>query len=355
MASSVDVIPYALPFKEPYTTARGTLAQREMVLLRIRDSDGVEGLGEAVPLSLRGGDSLAEVTAELRAWAEYGDGADAAGGGSQGSWPPLGPPARCAVGTAIYDRAARRLGRPLWNLFGAGEAAPVRCNATLTANQPVHVAQQALAWEADGFGTFKLKLGSDPETDVESVQLAREALGPGARIRVDANGVWDLATATRVLAELEPLDIELAEQPVATLEEMAELRRATTIPLAADESIAGARDARRAVELGACDYATVKLSKIGSTRATLISAHLPVYISSALDGPVGIAAAAHAALILAAGDGDAGIAHGLATQRLFSATIASTACELDGDLLRIPDGPGLGVEIDEAALRRHRL
>ena len=63
--SSVEVIPYALPFKEPYVTARGVLERREMVLLRVRDEDGVVGLGEAVPLALRGGVGLAEVVAEL--------------------------------------------------------------------------------------------------------------------------------------------------------------------------------------------------------------------------------------------------------------------------------------------------
>ena len=65
--ASVEVIPYALPFKEPYVTARGTLSRREMVLLRLRSGEGVVGLGEAVPLSLRGGATLAQVVRELEA------------------------------------------------------------------------------------------------------------------------------------------------------------------------------------------------------------------------------------------------------------------------------------------------
>jgi muconate cycloisomerase len=99
----------------------------------------------------------------------------------------------------------------------------------------------------------------------------------------------------------------------------------------------------------------VKLSKVGGPRDALaVAAEIPVYLSSALDGPVGIAAAAHTAQALRE-SGDAGVAHGLATQRMFAGTIASRHCELDEGFLHIPEGPGLGVEIDDAALERHRL
>ncbi len=70
--ASLEVVPYALPFREPYVTARGALTQREMVLLRLRDADGLVGLGEAVPLSLRGGASLVRVVGELEALAGRG-------------------------------------------------------------------------------------------------------------------------------------------------------------------------------------------------------------------------------------------------------------------------------------------
>jgi L-alanine-DL-glutamate epimerase-like enolase superfamily enzyme len=84
---------------------------------------------------------------------------------------------------------------------------------------------------------------------------------------------------------------------------------------------------------------------------------LPAYVSSALDGPVGIAAAAQVAQTLraAAPAGAIDLAHGLATQRLFSATVAATECELRDGMLHLPSGPGLGVEIDERALDQHRL
>src|SRR5436853_202989 len=200
-----------------------------MVLLRVRDEDGVVGLGEAVPLALRGGVGLREVVRELERWGE--------------------------------DREVD------------GLSAPSRC-----------------------------------------------ALGPEVRIRVDANEAWDLETAKTTLAELEPFGIELAEQPVAGLEAMAELAALTSIPLAADESVASLAEAEEAAALDACSYTGIKLSKVGGPEAALAIADvIPSYVTSALDGPVGIAAAAQVALSLAETTHPERLhlAHGLATQRLF--------------------------------------
>ena len=102
--------------------------------------------------------------------------------------------------------------------------------------------------------------------------------------------------------------------------------------------------------------ATVKLSKVGGPDEALrFAAQIPVYLSSALDGPVGIAAAGHVAQALR-DRGDAGVAHGLATQRLFARPVAAAGPRARAAAqLHLPPGPGLGVEIDDAALERHRL
>lgn len=352
--SSVEVIPYALPFKEPYVTARGVLERREMVLLRVRDEDGVVGLGEAVPLALRGGVGLVEVVRELEGWSETREAVD------------LSAPARCAIATARMDLLGRRAAG---SASTAGPTEAVPCNATLVAGAPNEVATQAEGWAVDGFTTFKLKLGAESAKilveqgfsrtrDVETVQAVREAVGADARIRVDVNEAWDLETAKRTLAELEPLGIELAEQPVAGMEAMAELAASTSIPLAADESVATLAEAERAAALGACEFTGIKLSKVGGPEEALAIADvLPAYVTSALDGPVGIAAAAQIALSLAETTHPERLhlAHGLATQRLLAETIASVECELRDGMLHLPPGPGLGVEIDEDALQAHRI
>jgi o-succinylbenzoate synthase len=348
--ASVEVVPYALPFREPYVTAAGTLDRREMVLLRLRSEEGLMGLGEAVPLSLRGGTGLSQVVAELEGLGARDSLEEAT---LRGDATALSPPARCAALTALLDLRGRRAAAER----GAAPSTspPVRCNATLVAGEPAAVAADAERWAAEGFSIFKLKLGAGD--DAGQVRAVREALGPAARIRVDANAAWDVEAAKRTLAELEPYDVELAEQPVATLEESAEIARSTSIPIAADESIESRADAERADAMEACQMTGVKLSKVGGPEAAIeIAEVLPTYLSSALDGPVGIAAAVQVAETLGeAGGHRLDLAHGLATQRLFASTVASAECELRGDMLHPPEGPGLGVEIDEGALAAHRL
>jgi L-Ala-D/L-Glu epimerase len=340
--AAVEAVPYALPFKEPYVTARGRLERREIVLLRVRSEEGLEGLGEAVPLSLRGGaPSLAEVLREL----------EKCGGKSHDE---LSRPARAAVETARADLEAKRMGVPLWRALGARSADPVICNATLVAGPPSAVAADAERWAERGFSTFKLKVGVPG--DVGQVQAVREALGHEARIRVDANGTWSPQEAVLRLTAMERHGIELAEQPAADLEDLALVNDQTAIPLAADESVVTRGDAERAVEMGACQLATVKMAKVGGIApARAIAATIPTYLSSALDGPIGIAAAAHAAQVLPPAGPIPGLAHGLATQLLFAGTIASVQCEVREGLLHLPEGPGLGVEIDEAALKRQAI
>jgi L-alanine-DL-glutamate epimerase-like enolase superfamily enzyme len=339
-----------------------------MALLRLRSEDGVIGLGEAVPLSLRGGASLVTVVRELEALTQL-DVLDEAA--IEVAAPSLSAPARCAATTALLDLRSRVaaggdsggsgevrssfVSTSGTNLDRAGTNDGIECNATLIAGEPKAVAEDSLAWAAEGFTTFKLKLGAGD--DVARVRAVREAVGPEARIRVDVNAAWDLETAKRSLAAIEPFGIELAEQPVETLEELAELAAATSIPLAADESIESVADAERAATVGACEFTGIKLSKVGGPEeAIAIADVLPAYVSSALDGPVGIAAAAQVARTLAEAHPERlGLAHGLATQRLFASTVAAMECELRHGFLYPPSGPGLGVELDEDALQVHRL
>jgi muconate cycloisomerase len=365
--AAVEVIPYALPLERPYVTASGTLERREMILLRLRTEGGVVGLGEAVPLSLRGGAALERVERSLARLTRRLSKLDVA---AMASEEPLGSavdalinvaagrrlpaPAKAALEMALFDLAGRISGTPLWRMLRGAASAPVRCNATLAADTPQELAAEAAAGRERGYGTFKLKLGLGD--DSERARAVRESVGPDARLRVDANGAWSADQAVAVLGEIEPLGIELVEQPAATLREMATVAAATRIPIAADESVTSAKEANRAAKSGACRLATVKLSKVGGMGpAATIAAELPVYLSSALDGPVGIAAAAHAAQALYRDHQDPGLAHGLATQELFAGTIATAECELREGFLHLPEGPGLGVEIDDEALERHRL
>ena len=378
----LEVIPYSLPFRDPYVTARGELRERRLVLLRLR-AEGLEGLGETASLSLRGGPDVEEIARELRevSWPALTDG----GFDEARIWSAI---ARCrsrgtsaqalaAIDIALHDLAARAAGVPVWRLLpdqtgGSSDAKrvapdrsalasaepprlprPVRCNATLPAANPTGLRAMTERWAADGFHTFKLKVGM--AGDVTQVKTVRETVGPEALIRLDANAAWTVVDAEEQLRSLERFEIELVEQPVGTLGQMAELGERARIKLAADESVVTPRDAREAVELGACSLATTKLAKAGGIIAALeVAAEIPVYLSSALEGPVGIAAAAHVVQALAGGPGDAGVAHGLATERLFSESVG-TGARAEGDQLHLAERPGLGVELDADALASRRV
>jgi L-alanine-DL-glutamate epimerase-like enolase superfamily enzyme len=310
----LEVVPYSLPFRDPYVTARGELNERELILVRIR-GEGLEGLGETASLALRGGAGIDRIAAEIRGrcWPALLDG----GVDPERIWSAI---ARCrnrdasaealaAVDIALHDLVGRASGKPVWRLLGAEQANPVVCNATLPAANPSETRRMAEQWRAQGFRTFKLKVGLPG--DVTQVATVRQALGTEIDIRVDANGAWSVDDAAERLPALANHDIELAEQPVGTFEQMVELRRRVDVRIAADESLVSPFDARRA-------------------------------------------AAAHAVQALRYRGGDAGVAHGLATERMFSATVGS-GVKAEEDRLLVDERPGLGVELDEDALAARRL
>jgi o-succinylbenzoate synthase len=147
-----------------------------------------------------------------------------------------------------------------------------------------------------GCRTAKVKVaeaGQGEADDIARVAAVRDAIGPDGRIRVDANGAWTVGQAERMLAALAPFGLEYAEQPCATLGELAELRRRTGVPVAADESIRRAEDPLAVRVAGAADIVVLKAQPLGGVRAALrVAAEcgLPVVVSSAVESSVGLAA-----------------------------------------------------------------
>lgn len=187
-----------------------------------------------------------------------------------------------------------------------------------------------------GCTTAKVKVAEGD--DEERVAAVRDALGPTGRLRIDVNGMWDVDTATRTIKALDRYDLEYVEQPTATLEEMAELRKKVNVPLAADESIRKAEDPLRVAGLEAADIVVLKVQPLGGVHASLRVAEacgLPVVVSSALETSVGIAAG----LALAAALPELPFACGLGTVDLLEGDVVSDsliAC--DGAIeVRRPD------------------
>ena len=198
---------------------------------------------------------------------------------------------------------------------GTGWPAPVRDTVGVNVTVPaVGPREAARIVAAAGCRTAKVKVaepGQREADDVERVAAVRDALGPGGRIRVDANGGWDVDQAAAMLGRLRRFGLEYAEQPCATLDELARLRRLTDVPLAADESMRKASDPLAVRAAGAADIVVLKVAPLGGVRPALRVAQacgLPVVVSSAVDSSVGLAAGVALAAALPELDYDCGLA-----------------------------------------------
>ncbi len=212
-------------------------------------------------------------------------------------------PAGWAEFSPFWDYDARE-SRPWYDAAVAGASSawpsPVRdvvaVNCTVPAVDPETAAR--IAGAGHGCRTAKVKVAEPGQTladDEARVAAVRDALGPGGKVRVDANGGWSVRDA---LAALDVLDraaggLEYVEQPCRTVEELAEVRRGSRVPVAADESIRHAEDPYRVAALEAADIAVLKVQPLGGVAACLKIAErigLPVVVSSALESSIGIAA-----------------------------------------------------------------
>ncbi|OYO18356.1 O-succinylbenzoate synthase [Enemella dayhoffiae] len=236
-----------------------------------------------------------------------------------------------------------------------GFPAAVRDRVPVNCTIPAVGPEQAYAIAArSGCGTAKVKVaepGQSLADDQARVDAVRDALGPAGRIRVDANGGWDHEVAVEALRVLSRVELEYAEQPVASVEELARLRRTLvrkgiSVPIAADESIRRSGDPERVAALGAADVAVLKVQPLGGVRRCLELAEslgLPVVVSSALETSVGLAAG----VALAAALPELPFACGLNTRALLVDDLVSDSLiAVDGEIAVRP------VSVDVEALQR---
>jgi O-succinylbenzoate synthase len=244
-------------------------------------------------------------------------------------------------------------------LASAQEAAYHGWPEPLRDRVPVNVTVPAVGPEeaheitrSSGCRTAKVKVaepGERDDDDIARVEAVRDAIGPGGRVRVDANGAWDVDHAARMIRTLDRFELEYVEQPCATLDELAAVRRRVDVPIAADESIRRAEDPLKIRAHGAADIVVLKAQPLGGVRDALrIAAEcgLPAVVSSAVETSVGLAAG----LALAAALPELPFACGLATLSL-----------LEGDVTADPLVPEDGAipvrrpRVDEQALARYEV
>ncbi len=340
------VVPLTLELREPLHAAHGTTTTRELLLLRLESEQGLIGWGEAAPLASYDGVELEDCRAALEAQATALRALSPGGGGAAALDAARAaadlPQALAAVDLALWDAAARREDVPVAHMLSGDPAASVEVNATVGAADRATAAEQATAARDAGFGCVKVKVGLGD--DAGRVAAVRAAAGPQMLLRLDANGAWTVDEAVAAIGALEGAGLELVEEPVHGVAELRAVRDRVATRIAMDETAAQ----HGAISSGAADAICLKLGRAGGISALLAQATLvrttgaDAYLASTLDGPLGIAAAVHAAAALRIGP-----ACGLATLGLFTAPVP-VALRPAGGMIAVPAGPGLGV--DPAAL-----
>ncbi|HLW94420.1 MAG TPA: mandelate racemase/muconate lactonizing enzyme family protein [Solirubrobacteraceae bacterium] len=327
-----------LAFAAPLQTAYGELRSRELIEVTLTDEEGLEGRGEAAPLEPYDGVSvertLEALEAYRRALADPPEGAtllDACRAADDL------PQALAAIDMGLWDLAGRRARRPVCELLSSSPAASIAVNASIATTDPAAAATAAAAAVKEGYTCVKLKVGvGDDEARVAAV---RSAIGAQTALRLDANGAWSVGQAVSILGVLADHALELVEEPVEGLEATRELRERVPVRIAIDETAAqaGALTARVA------DAVCLKISRCGGIGGLLAAASLvrssgaDIYLSSSYDGPLGIAAALHAAAALAPLP-----PCGLATLELF-AQAPPASLRVSRGAIAVPSAAGLGV------------
>ncbi|MDQ3696964.1 MAG: dipeptide epimerase [Gemmatimonadota bacterium] len=324
--------------RHPFTIARGGASEWRVVWVRITGDDGAEGWGEADPSRFYG-ETADSVVAALGLFAPVLERADLWALETIESemnralrWNGA---AKAAVSAALHDLAAKRLGVPLYKMWGLDPARAPRSSFTIGIGSETEVRGKCI--EAEGYPILKVKLGTD--CDEEIIRTVRDA-APAKLLRVDANAAWTAKRALDMIELLAELDVELVEQPLPPhdLQGLRFVRDRSPLPVIADESCLVASDIPRLA--GVVDGVNIKLSKCGGLREAMrmiaaARAHgLLVMMGCMIESSLGIAAAAHLAPLLdyADLDGAALLAHD-----------PFRGPSIDGGVIAIPATPGLGV------------
>ena len=355
--------PYRIPFCRPYATSHGSEAERCGFLVRLTTNTGRVGLGEAAPVPGSGPRARKDVAtlleaATLRFQGQSLEAVDDTLGDVDQLHPAAVAAVRCGVDTAACDVLSQAAGMPVarWLAGQAAETVPV--NATIALSDTASAAEAAAKARALGFTCVKLKVGmaETVEAERERVAAVRNAIGERLKLRLDANGAWGEERAVATLHALEPYDVEFVEQPVAcgNLPTMRRVRQAVNTPTAADEDVTGPEQAARVLREGAAQILVIKPMVVGGLRiareiiAAAQSHGAACVVTTSIDTGIGIAAALHLAATLPS----PAPACGLATGDLLATDLLASPLPVRDGHMRLPETPGLGVRLDEEALKR---
>ena len=326
-----------LKTKHPFVIARGGEDDYRVVWVRLTDADGVEGWGEADPSRYYGetADTVLGVLKRLAAHLPRDPFDLEAAEARFAQAVPKNGAARAALSAALHDLVGKRLDQPVWRLWGLDAARAPRSSFTIGLDTAEKMRQKVA--EASAYPILKIKLGT--ERDEQILRTVRDATDKP--LRVDANAGWTRDRALQMLPVLKEYGVEFVEQPLAPddLEGIAAVHRRGILPVVVDESCIVAADIPRLA--GAVDGINIKLAKCGSLREALrmiatARAHgMLVMVGCMIESSLGITAAAHFTPLVDAADLDGAA---------LTANDPFVGATIEGGQIRLPTGPGLGVQ-----------
>ena len=368
---------YRVPLHATFTSAHEVLGMREGVIIEIHTDTGLVGIGESAPLpnfTRTQNDTVQHVITHLTRLAQHLPSLTVSTAlqyvyEQTGRLPPT---ARYALETALLDLLGQQSAEPLsvmlTRLASAKNHAAdstyesrlhIPVNAVIGARTLADTVTQAQLAVKQGFRCLKLKIGTAAhiEQEVERIRAVRAAVGPAIQLRLDANEALDFEQACTLLTRCEDYKLQYVEQPLPReqLAEMQRLRERVAVPLAADEAISDVASAQHVLAAQAADILIIKPQLAGGLRSgrQIIQAattyNVPCIITSSIDTGIGITGALH----LAAASPEVTLACGLATLNMLADDLISESLHVEQGMLTFPTRPGLGVQLDRAALTRY--
>ncbi|HEY1684924.1 MAG TPA: mandelate racemase/muconate lactonizing enzyme family protein [Tepidisphaeraceae bacterium] len=270
---------------------------------------------------------------------------------------------KAGIEMALWDLLGKSQGKPVYELLGGKVRSQVMTKWSVSGQPPDKAAEIARWALAQGFKKIKVKVGIDPDGDVQRVAAVRQVVGPEMKLGVDANGGWQTAEiAIDTIHRLREFDIYFAEQPVPAGDagEMARVKRAIDIPVIADESIYTLADAATLVRAKACDVFSIYIGKSGGIGPALAIAqfadahNIACTVGSNLELGVGSAAMAHLAMACQAIRPEE-FPCDIIGPFYYLDRIDRVGIDLQPGLVRLTEKPGLGVELDDEKVEAYRV
>ena len=355
----LEIFAIDLPLIEPFIVSYDTYPSMPSIIVKLTTACGLVGWGESVPDDHVTGETLEGTYAVLKHRL-----APKLIGQNPMEFEKIhelmdhlvksAPAAKAAIDIACFDVTGKKLDVPVYQLIGGRYHDKFPITHVLSIGEPQKMAEQAAEKVAQGYRSFKMKVGRDVASDVARIQAVRARVGEDIAIRVDVNQGWKNSSNTlQALSQLQSAGLDWLEQPVVAddIDAMVEIKSKTTVPVMIDEGLCGVRDMREIIAKRAADKVNIKLMKCGGIyRAMQLAAMaemagMECQIGSMLESSIGSAAGFHVAFskkVITSVE--------LTGPLKFSKDIGNLNASYHIPFIELGTGAGLGVEVDETIL-----